>query len=92
MSKALEGRVEDLERELETVLGICSGLTVALTALVATHHRPDVLQGRLLAITEVADAGILGSVMSLRQREAGRSVLELLQRIEAAPPRTAPPG
>lgn len=79
----LPRRVQALEQEVHTLLGINSGLVTAVTALIKTHHNHPAVMHQLMALTEVGDGGSLGATMDVKQREAARLLLESLQRIEA---------
>jgi hypothetical protein len=56
----MEERVPQLERQLETMLGIQAGLVVVASALIAQHQDHEQLQLRLSTLLEVFDQAPTG--------------------------------
>lgn len=83
--KTVEERLQALEREAETMLGMIAGYQVVLSALIRKHPNPDQLKLDLATLAEVADAGALGQALSEKQRRVAREVVEQLQRLKPAP-------
>lgn len=76
-------RIAALERDVEALLGLVQGLTVAVGSLIAKHHDHAQLQLHLTTLLERTDATAFGA-MSPRQREVARLLVEELQ-VRAVP-------
>ena len=89
----MEHRIAQLEREVETLLGMLAGLQTAIASLIATHPNYHHLQMHLVSATEIADLGVLrrNGVLTAPQLEVARAIVESLQRIREVPAQTIPP-
>lgn len=75
----------NIEREIETMLGIQAGMTAILASLIATHPNYRQLQLHLTTALEVMlEGGFAGAALSDHQRATARSYVEQLQQIDPA--------
>lgn len=77
--------MNDMERELETMLGIQAGITITLAALVSTHPDYAKLQLTISRLIEHAAPKALWPILSERQRDVANRYVEFLQQIKEAP-------
>ncbi|MBP9907707.1 MAG: hypothetical protein KBF66_19345 [Rhodoferax sp.] len=85
-------KLEELHRELDTLVATQAGLMAIVGSLMATHPDYEKFQLHLTGLLEVLLTGKAGTNFTERQRQQAREFVETLQHLNKAPSRIEPLG
>ncbi len=82
--------MNELERELETMMGIQAGITIALASVISTHPDHEKLQLAIARNLEFVAPAALWPTLSEKSQKTAVGYVECLQRIAATPGESDP--